>query len=216
MTSSELATMQLKGLADERSILFPLTVNQYHRMVDEGILAGGEPVELLNGYLVRKDRSASGEDPMTVGHAYPWPIAQLADLNPKFRRHGCHVRVQLPITLAPSNEPEPDGVIVRGSIADYCGRHPSAADVLCVIEVADGSLRRDRSTKLGIYAQAGIPCYMVINLVEKVVEVCTDARRPKGRRAFYQSVQSLAASASIQLPTTSTITINVSVASLLM
>lgn len=44
-----------------------LTVDQYHRMIDSGILREGEPIELLDGVLVYKDRSDRGEDPMTVG-----------------------------------------------------------------------------------------------------------------------------------------------------
>ena len=42
-----------------------------------------------------------------------------------------------------------------------------------MIEVADSSLGLDRTTKLGIYAAAGIPQYVIVNLPERVVEVYT-------------------------------------------
>lgn len=47
---------------------FRLTVDQYHRMIRQGILPEAEPVELLDGQLVRKNRSAAGDDPMTIGY----------------------------------------------------------------------------------------------------------------------------------------------------
>ena len=46
---------------------------------------------------------------------------------------------QQPIVLPPDGEPEPDGAIIRAAADDYRGRKPGAADVLCVIEVADAA-----------------------------------------------------------------------------
>jgi hypothetical protein len=43
-----------------------------------------------------------------------------------------------------------------------------------VIEVADASLRLDRTTKLRVYADSGIGQYVIINLVDRVVEVYTE------------------------------------------
>ena len=37
-----------------------LTVEQYHRMLEGGILHEGDPVELVEGFLVRKDREEGG------------------------------------------------------------------------------------------------------------------------------------------------------------
>ena len=55
----------------------------------------------------------------------------------------CIVQCQLPLAIADDSEPEPDVAVVEGEIADYRDAHPSAA--LLVVEVADDSLRRDRS-----------------------------------------------------------------------
>ena len=181
----------LRELADEGAILFPLEVGQYHRMIAEGIIPEGEPFELLDGQIVRKDRSAAGEDPMTVGNAHAWVIGALNELNPKLRRLGCHLRVQLPLTLSTVDEPEPDGAIVVGSNDDYRDRHPGPADVTCVIEVADSSLRRDRGTKLRIYAAARVPCYVIINLFERVMEMYNEPLVGKGRIARYGQASTL-------------------------
>jgi Uma2 family endonuclease len=168
------------------TIPYRFTVEQYHEMIEHGTLPEGEPYELIDGQIVRKDRSAAGEDPMTVGLEHAWSINALVKLDPKLIRLGCHMRIQLPITLPPYDEPEPDGLIVPGMPNDYLARHPGAADALCVIEVADSSLRRDRRTKQQIYADSGIPQYVIINLPEHVIEVYTQPLARAGR--YGQSV----------------------------
>ena len=52
---------------------------------------------------------------------------------------GWFCRGQSAITTDDS-EPEPDIAVVRGSELDYLARHPGAADMALVIEVADSTL----------------------------------------------------------------------------
>lgn len=160
---------------------FRFTVGQYHRMISSGILPEGAPFELLDGEIVRKDRGDAAGDAMTIGDGHIYAVMQLVELNPKLHRLGCHLRPQQPLLLPPTNEPEPDGAIVRGTIEDYRRRRPGAQDTLCVIEVAGSSLQADRMRKQRIYANAGIPQYVIINLPERVVEVYTQPQKGKGR-----------------------------------
>jgi Uma2 family endonuclease len=51
--------------------IMPLSIDQYHRMIDAGILENGTPVELLEGYLIGKDRG--------LGQERPQPCRMLAD-----------------------------------------------------------------------------------------------------------------------------------------
>src|SRR5688500_16701703 len=139
-------------------------------MVDDGILPEGEPFELIYGQVTRKIRSADGEDAMTVGEHHIWCVKRLAKLGRQLEAAGCHVQTQQPVTLPPYNEPEPDAAIVIGTEDDYLGRKPGAADVTCVVEVADSSLKYDRTVKLAIYADSGIGVYFIINLRDRVVE----------------------------------------------
>jgi Uma2 family endonuclease len=145
----------------------PLNVEQYHSMLEAGILDEDEPVELIDGLLVYKDRG--GAVPVSPLHSFV--THRMAGLVPALEEHGCHLRLENPITLPPSHEPEPDGAVVQGRPEDYLKRHPGPADVLCAIEVADSSLRTDRTTKQGIYASAGIGQFIIVNLVESRVEV---------------------------------------------
>jgi Uma2 family endonuclease len=164
----------LADLLDDRTMLMPVSVDQYHSMMETGIIAEGEPYELLKGHVVHKDRSATGEDPMTVGKPHAYVVLALTALGPRLLKRGCHIRAQQPLTLPPDNEPEPDAAIVIGRLQRYRMRHPGAADVLCVIEVADASLRRDRTIKQRIYAEAGIGQYLIFDLSKRVVEVYSE------------------------------------------
>ena len=188
----------LRSTADDVGLV-PLTVEQYHRMIEQGILPEGEPIELLNGQLVQKDRSAAGEDPMTVGHEHVFVVKRLAKLDRKFERLGGHIQTQQPISIPPINEPEPDAAIIVGSEEDYRGRLPAAADVLCVIEVADSSLQRDRTQKLRVYAGAGIAKYVIINLFDRAVEVYTDPVG-KGTAARYRRMETVTGNGRLELP----------------
>lgn len=214
MTVANGSVAQLRELADDGAILFPLDVDRYHRMIESGILPEGEPFELIDGCLVQKDRSAVGEGPMTVGLGHAWVISELGDLTPRLRRMGCYMRVQLPLALPPFDEPEPDGAVVRGSNRDYRDRHPGAADATCVIEVADSSLLRDRTIKLRIYAAAAIPIYVIINLVDRVVEVYSEPMG-KGSRARYGRQETLSGRQKVLLPAGRGRFLRVPVASLL-
>ncbi|MBI3272598.1 MAG: Uma2 family endonuclease [Planctomycetes bacterium] len=151
--------------------LAPLDVDQYHRMLEGGILLEGAPIELLDGVLVYKDRSAIGGEPMTVGPSQAQGVKRLQRIATRVDPLGCHLYCQAPITLAPRHEPEPDGVIARGTADDYSDRHPGPGDVLVVFEVADSSLSTDRTVKSRIYADAGIPSHVLVDLPDRRVEL---------------------------------------------
>ncbi len=152
---------------DETPVV-PLSVEQYHSMREAGILDEDQPIELINGLLVYKDRRG-GSMPVSPLHAFV--TQRLAALGPALEERGCHMRVENPMTLPPSHEPEPDGALTRGRPEDYLTRHPEAGDVSCVIEVSDSSLKSDRTTKQGIYAGAEIAQFIIVNLAEGRVEV---------------------------------------------
>lgn len=175
-----MSAQTLEKAVPETAEIVPLTVDQYHRMIEAGILVSGEPIELLDGFLVHKDRGPG----MTVNPIHASVLDKLpALLGAVLARRGAYLRAQNPITIPPRHEPEPDGAVVRGEPGDYTRRHPGPGDVSCVIEVAETSLGRDRTVKRRIYAAAGIPQYMVIDLAGGQVELYEEPDATAGRYA---------------------------------
>src|SRR5688572_25103730 len=144
--------------------IFRLSVDQYHAMIEKGVLSEDDPVELLEGMLVFK---------MPKRPNHPLCVRLLTTTMDRLLPPEWHFRAQEPVTLE-DGEPEPDGVVVRGGVRDFATRHPSASDVPLIIEVADTSLARDRGIKLRSYARARIPTYWIVDLVGRKVEVYND------------------------------------------
>lgn len=153
-------------------------------MIEAGIVHEGAPIELIDGVLIHKDRSASGEDPMSIGKEHSLVVSLLGELDVELARRGCHMRTQNPLSLPPHDEPEPDGAILRGRPRAYTDRVPGAADAGSVIEVSDSSLAYDRKTKLALYARSGIAQYVIVNLNGRCIEIY-EQPRPDGS---YQQV----------------------------
>src|SRR5436309_10753840 len=100
-----MSTVLLKSTSREEREIVPLTVGQYHGMIEAGILAEGEPIELLDGLLVRRNR---GEG-MTTNPLHALAVSKLnMRVVAALAALPCHVRVQSPVTLPPRDEPEPD------------------------------------------------------------------------------------------------------------
>jgi Uma2 family endonuclease len=145
---------------------YRLTVQQYERMGEAGVLAEDDRVELLDGLLVRK---------MTKGEPHTASCIDSRDALIPLIPGGWHLRTEAAVRIPLFDEPEPDLAIVRGRNRDYVrlGRPPEPPEITLVIEVAESSLQRDRTDKLRAYASGGIPTYWIINLIDRQVEVYT-------------------------------------------
>ena len=184
----------LRDATEGRAIIERWTVDRYHRAIAEGWLEESTAFELLDGFIVRKDRARAGEDLVTVGDRHRLAVQRLVKLAPHFDPLGCTLQVQQPVSLPPTNEPEPDASVVRGVDEDYRDGPPGAAAVTSVIEVSDSSLARDLGIKLQMYARASIEQYIVVDLVHDVV---LDHRTPLGDG--YQDVATLRAGAAVEV-----------------
>jgi hypothetical protein len=128
-------TEQIRGMCDPTSFIQRrLTVEQYHQMIETGIITEDDDVELLEGYLVPTD----GHSPSHDG-----PIMVLQRSLQVLLPPDGSIRVQMPITLDVS-EPEPDIAVVRGPDRLYFQRHPWPADIGQLVEVSDTTLAKDR------------------------------------------------------------------------
>src|SRR3989449_2214245 len=158
---------------------------EYYRMAEVGILGEDDRIELIRGEIVemspigRRHRAYVGNLNQLLavrlaGHAFVW--------------------MQNPIVLAEDTEPQPDIAVIRCRPVPYKEREAWAEDVLLLIEVADSSLAYDRSTKLRLYAEAGIPEYWIVDCDAETVEIHRDAG-PQG----YRDVNRIAGSTTLTL-----------------
>lgn len=153
-----------------------VTLEQYHRMIETGVLDEDDRVELLNGVMI--EMSPQSELHMRA------IVLLTKELN-RSLPDDLEVRPQGPLTFLPDSEPEPDLAVVRLAETRR-DRHPSTA--LLVIEVSDSTLRKDRSVKSALYARAGIPEYWIVNVRDGVVEANAEPDAATGR---YQSLTTL-------------------------
>ena len=140
------------------------TLDHYEHMVAVGAFDPpyNIPVELLHGEMVMMS---------PIGEPHSQAIIALNEWSyDVVDRNRFMIRVQMPIRIPTSQgEPEPDLVWVRRETPG--DKPPQPKDVLLLIEVAESSLDYDRTIKLATYAQAGIPEYWIVNLLEEQIEV---------------------------------------------
>jgi Uma2 family endonuclease len=142
-----------------------LTVADYHRLAEAGILGEDERVELLEGQLV---------DMSPIGPRHALAVDALNELLVPAVAGQAMVRIQNPITLDSGSEPQPDVTVVRRPWSGHPGTHPGPGDVLLLIEVADTSLELDLGAKREIYARAGIKEFWIVDLTTDTILIHRD------------------------------------------
>ena len=164
------------------------SVEEYHRLIRTGLLTEEDRVELLDGWITPK---------MTHSPMHDAVVDLVAEAINRKLPKGWRTRVQSATTTSTS-EPQPDVAVVRGTARDYLLKHPGPDETGLIIEVADTSLRIDRTLKLRIYAKAGIAVYWIVNLTDRQIEV---SRNPTvtGRQATYSDQEVYRAGDSIPL-----------------
>jgi Uma2 family endonuclease len=139
-----------------------ISVDEYERMGRAGVFGESTRLELLEGEIYEMS-------PIGSPHA-----ACVKYLNMLFNRlfsGKMLVGVQDPIRVDDFSEPQPDIALLRWRDDFYKSSHPTPADVLLVIEVADSTVESDRSYKLPLYAKAGIPEVWIVNLPDETIEL---------------------------------------------
>lgn len=149
-----------------------LTVEEYRRMTEAGILHEDDRVELLDGELYQM---AAMNEPH---------ISCIIRMNRVFIRElgdAALVSPQCSIRLSNYSEPQPDFVLLRYRDDFYADAMPGPEDILLIVEVADTSFAHDRDRKIPRYAAAGIPEAWLVDLRRRRVTVYRDPA-PDGYR----------------------------------
>jgi Uma2 family endonuclease len=154
------AAPQLVAPADPVPTVYRFTVQQYHAMMQAGVLGDNDRTELLEGWVVPKVTHNPPHDT-----AVDLILTSIAAVLPsEWRARGQSAGITA------DSEPVPDVAVVRGPARRYSRSHPRPTDVAVVVEVADTTLRQGRTEKMRIYARARIPVYWIVNLTESQVE----------------------------------------------
>ncbi|MFN0126752.1 MAG: Uma2 family endonuclease [Verrucomicrobiales bacterium] len=146
------------------------TREAYRKMVESGVLAEDDRVELVRGAIV---------DKMPAGPSHGACVKRLTRFFTALVASRAIVSVQDPLALGEDSEPEPDLALLAPSDDFYAQSHPGAKDVWLVVEVADSSVAYDLRTKVPLYAEHGIPEVWIVDLQRKELRVF---RGPAGGR----------------------------------
>jgi Uma2 family endonuclease len=139
------------------------TVKEYHRMGEAGILHEDNRLELIAGDIVVRE---------PIGAYHAGTVDRLNRLWTSRLGDRAIVRVQNPVQFPrDDSELQPDIMLLRPREDFYTTRHPEAADVLLLIEVADTTLRLDRRIKIPLYARAGVREVWLVDLTTAQLEV---------------------------------------------
>ncbi|MEH2146602.1 Uma2 family endonuclease [Nostoc sp.] len=166
------------------------TIAEYHRLIELGFITEANHIELIRGELIQM--TAKGT-PHTVCSSI---LCRQLD---RLLGDRAVIRGQDPITLPNQSEPEPDVVIARGRDEDYLAHHPYPEDILLVIEISDKTIDYDQTTKLSLYAEAGISHYWIVNLPDSQLERHSQPYHAQ-RKFSYLSKQISLSNQSVAIP----------------
>src|SRR5882672_5431271 len=121
-----------------------LTVAEYYRMAETGILAPEARVELIEGEVI---------DMPPIGSFHAGTVKYVGNKVREAVGDRVIVSIQDPVFLDLHSEPQPDIALLRPRPDFYRSSHPTPADVFLIIEVADTSLAYDTQIKLPLYAR---------------------------------------------------------------
>ncbi len=161
-----------------------LTVENYHRMAEIGVLSADARVELVNGEIV---------DMAPTGTNHYWAVLSMNRLLQRAVGDSALVSVQAPLRLDPFNQPEPDLALLRPGLNSKA--LPTGADTLLVIEVSDTTLAYDVRIKAPLYARYGVPEMWVLDLANRLLH-----RFTAPRDGMYTDVSALKGPGVVDLP----------------
>jgi len=138
------------------------TVQQYHKMVESGILTENDRVELIRGEIIEMS---------PIGTKNAACVNRLVNLLVQLLGKLVIVAAQNPVALNDNSEPQPDVALLKPRDDFYENAHPQPEDIFLLIEVADTTVIYDREEKIPLYAQANITEVWLVDINAQVVEV---------------------------------------------
>lgn len=138
-----------------------LTVEEYFRMAEVGLLAPEARVELIEGEIF---------DMPPIGNLHGGMTAWLHRRLLRDLADRISVWDQVTLPLGRFSAPEPDLAILKYRKDEYKHKRPSPDDVLLIVEVSQSSLHHDREIKAPLYARHGIPEVWIVDVARPRID----------------------------------------------
>jgi Uma2 family endonuclease len=142
-------------ISSAANVRHKLTVSDYYRMGDAGILHEDDRIELIEGDLIEMS---------PIGSFHAGIVGRLTKLLTIAAGDKALIWTQNPLHLGTYSEPQPDVMVLKPRPDDYIDALPEPTDVIVLIEVADSSIDYDHKTKLPLYARNGVKEFWIIDL----------------------------------------------------
>ena len=143
------------AMTDNRLPRHRITVDEYHRMAEVGLLAPDARVELIEGEII---------DMAPIGISHNCAVSKLNRLLVMAAGDRAIVLSQGSFRLSNITEPQPDFILLKPREDFYASKFAGGEDTLLVVEVSDTTLRYDRNVKVPLYARHGIPEVWIVDL----------------------------------------------------
>lgn len=140
------------------------TTEEYYRLGEAGILGEDDRVELIEGEIV---------DMTPIGSHHAGSVKRIVAFFRARMGNEVVLSVQDPVALRDGLEPQPDVMLLRFREDFYTDSHPTSAEVLLLVEVADSSVAYDRMEKADLYAANDVVEYWLVDLTKQAILVHT-------------------------------------------
>jgi len=140
------------------------SIDEYHQMVETGIISSIDRVELIDGEVIEMS---------PIGRKHAATVARLDKLWQQRLGNRVLIWVQNPIYLSNTSEPQPDLALLKPRDDFYMSALPTPQDILLVVEVADSTISYDREVKMSLYSAAGITEAWLFDLNKQSIEAYT-------------------------------------------
>jgi len=156
-------------VGEEQDRVVDLTSDEFFGMVEAGLFDEDRRVYLWGGRICEKMAK-------TVSHAFT--SIRVTEAIRAQMPAGWLASHENPVRLDDRHVPLPDVTFIRGPLEAYEreNRHPTAADVGLLVEVAVTSLPRDLGVRAEVFARALVPAYWVADVRGRSI---VEHRRPE-------------------------------------
>ncbi|OUL27491.1 hypothetical protein BV378_09965 [Nostoc sp. RF31YmG] len=162
------------------------TVEQYHKMIESGILTKDDRVELIRGEIIEMS---------PIGTKHAACVKCLNKLLSSKLKDKVLIAIQDPVKLDNNSQPQPDVALLKPRDDFYATAHPQPQDIFLLIEVSDSTVVYDREEKIPLYAEANIIEVWLVDINEQIVEVY---QQPTA--AAYQLMHKFASGQTLSIP----------------